>query len=922
MRTLVVLLGLTTLAAAADTIVPTEPRTPAEELKGFKLPAGFEAQLVASEPEIQKPMQLAFDAKGRLWVTTSHHYPFAAETDKSTDKLFILSDFDANGKAKSVVAFDDKLNIPIGICPLSDGKSVIVGEAGRILKLTDTDGDGKADKREVLFTGFGIRDTHGMTNSYTLLPDGWIYACHGYLNDSTVKGKDGHEVHMQSGNTFRFRPDGSRIEIYTRGQVNPFGMCTDPWLNLYTADCHSRPMTQLIRGAVYDSFGKPHDGLGYAPHVMNHLHGSTGLCGITYYAADYYPKEWTGVMFVGNCVTSRINCDRISWHGSTPVGKELPDFLVSDDAWFRPVDIKLGPDGALYVSDFYNRIIGHYEVDLKHPGRDKDRGRIWRIVKKGSPPMHAARFDVPDAAMTALRALVAKADWTDADRQNNLATFRDSKSIQMQRAAVEGITAHSHALFIEPLLDYIPKIPADDTHMRMAARIALRNCIVAAGGMEKVKHLVTPERVVTLFDVALAIRSRDSHTFLAKTFTNDRLPPGQEQAAAEILGRYESEMAIEILNTHKVISVATISALLSGLQTAGVKGLSPETMKRITTYVLLAMPIEGKGIDQPAAVLRMLMSFPEFATLNARNKHLIITATLPLLDIGTSLTARMDLAEALIRIPDDQAQSILTGILNDAGEDVRLRARIISAKLVKPTTADRTIAKGLLKTAPYALASTIANSLAGDAVGAEILLALVKSGEAPARLLQEKSVVTRLKASKLPEVDARITELTKNLPSVEKRIDDLIKARAAGFKKATVDIAKGKEVFAKNCANCHQLNNEGAKVGPQLDGVGIRGLERLLEDTMDPNRNIDQAFRATKVDLKDGRSITGLLKGEEGDVYIIYDALGKEQRIPKADVDDKTTLGQSAMPGNLDTIIPEADYYHLLGYLLDQKPKK
>jgi putative heme-binding domain-containing protein len=132
----------------------------------------------------------------------------------------------------------------------------------------------------------------------------------------------------------------------------------------------------------------------------------------------------------------------------------------------------------------------------------------------------------------------------------------------------------------------------------------------------------------------------------------------------------------------------------------------------------------------------------------------------------------------------------------------------------------------------------------------------------------------------------------------------------------------GKAVFTKNCAVCHQLNNEGAKVGPQLDGVGIRGLERLLEDTLDPNRNVDQAFRATKLDLKDGRNLTGLLLREEGEVYVLADAQGKEQRIPKADVDQKATANTSAMPANLDTVMTEAEYYHLLRFLLEQKVKK
>src|SRR5262249_9747550 len=124
------------------------------------------------------------------------------------------------------------------------------------------------------------------------------------------------------------------------------------------------------------------------PNMINHDHGSTALCGLAWYDADQFPAEFKGTMFLGNVVTNRINFDKIEFVGSTPKAIQQPDFLVSDDPWFRPVDIKLGPDGALYVSDFYNKIIGHYEVDLRHPGRDKTRGRVWRIVwtGKGAKP--------------------------------------------------------------------------------------------------------------------------------------------------------------------------------------------------------------------------------------------------------------------------------------------------------------------------------------------------------------------------------------------------------------------------------------------------------------------------------------------------------------------------------------------------------
>ena len=166
--------------------------------------------------------------------------------------------------------------------------------------------------------------------------------------------------------------------------MNPFGLAFDPLGNLYSSDCHSRPVYQLLRGAWYPSFGKPDDGLGFGPEMVTHDHGSTGIAGISYYAADQFPEAYRGTVFIGNVVTNRVNHDRIEWHGSTPKGIEQPDFVWSEDNWFRPVDIELGPDGALYVADFYNRIIGHYEVSLTHPGRDRTSGRIWRIVYRGA----------------------------------------------------------------------------------------------------------------------------------------------------------------------------------------------------------------------------------------------------------------------------------------------------------------------------------------------------------------------------------------------------------------------------------------------------------------------------------------------------------------------------------------------------------
>ena len=356
----------------------TEPSSPAQERDAFKLPPGFEIELIASEPDISKPMNMAFDAKGQLWVTDTLEYPFPAPLNqKGRDSIKVFSDTDKDGAYDKITTFADGLNIPIGLYPYKNG--VLVWSIPNLWWYEDTDGDGMADRREKRYGPLGWeRDTHGMNASFTRGFDGWLYATHGFNNDTTITGTDGSRVVMHSGNTYRIRLDGSRVEQHTFGQVNPFGMCLDPLGNFYTADCHSAPVYQLVRGAYYPSFGKPHDGLGFAPTLMSHAHESTAICGIVFYDDDQWPLEYRENVFIGNVMTSKLNRDALLAAGSSRKAIEMPDLLKTRDPWFRPVDLQLGPDGALYIADFYNRIIGHYEVPLKHPGRDRERGRVSR----------------------------------------------------------------------------------------------------------------------------------------------------------------------------------------------------------------------------------------------------------------------------------------------------------------------------------------------------------------------------------------------------------------------------------------------------------------------------------------------------------------------------------------------------------------
>jgi putative heme-binding domain-containing protein len=226
-----------------------------------------------------------------------------------------------------------------------------------------------------------------------------------------------------------------------------------------------------------------------------------------------------------------------------------------------------------------------------------------------------------------------------------------------------------------------------------------------------------------------------------------------------------------------------------------------------------------------------------------------------------------------------------------------------------------------LPAAPARLQNVIAAGLAGSKPGAEKLFDAIKEGKAAARLLQEQAVNVKLGESKPPDWKERVAKLTEGLPSVDQKLAKLLKDRRENFIKDKGDAAKGAKVFEKSCMICHTLAGKGAKVGPQLDGIGIRGLDRLLEDVLDPNRNVDQAFRTTLLELKSGKRITGLLLREEGEVYVMADAEGKEVRVPKDTVDDKSVLPSSPMPANFNDQITEEDFNHLMAFLLAQTAK-
>ncbi|HEY4310309.1 MAG TPA: HEAT repeat domain-containing protein [Pirellulales bacterium] len=1002
------------LSDSPQLVAPTEAISAAEQQKKFHLPPGFSIQLVAAEPEIRKPMNLNFDVHGRLYATQSEEYPFPAQGDAPRrDVVKRFDDIGPDGRPARISTVVSGLNIPIGILPRED--ALIYYAIPEIYRAADPKQDDHYQPGQPLYSSFGFRDTHGMANSFTRWVDGWVYACHGFNNDSDVKGADGNAVKMNSGNTYRFRPDGSHIEQFTHGQVNPFGLAMDPLGNLYSSDCHTKPIYMLLRGAWYPSFGKPHDGLGYGPEMIEHFHGSTGIAGVVYYAADQFPAEYRETVFIGNPVTGRVNHDRFEPHGSTYKAIEQPDFISCDDPWFRPVDIKMGPDGALYIADFYNCIIGHYEVPLTHPRRDRSLGRIWRVVYTGTeqapapsprrmPDLARLRaawlvdlLDDPnltvrvlaserlttvlgsgesvaashidllkgalssqatdDAATTRkthalwlversltgglprdtvdrlandparmvrvhlVKALAERAEWNGSSDVYGLVRgkLHDADPF-VRRAAADALARHPQVENVEPLLNLWAETPADDTHMVHVVRMAVRDQLLKPGTYGALAALAgaKPDFAARLADVSLGVRNAESSAYLLSYAETHAVDDGPLAEYLHDAVRYATdEQFTEAMRRAQAVAAGSYTrqqtallALAKAAQERGkpVPAFTGDWAGRVAT-ILLAQPDRpsvDRGIEL-AKQLHVTAAFDALAALAARDSKLP--------DVRN---AALDACVA-----NDAGRAIATArnILSDAAEAIPMRQKAATVMAAMNLPDARAALAEQLKAAPDRLAVEIARGLAATAEGGETLLTEVTAGRCSPRLLKDATVEQKLNAAKLPELADRLAKLTADLPAADERLAQLVDARRGGFAQAKADPAAGQQVFQKVCAACHTLAGQGAKIGPGLDGVGLRGLDRLLEDTLDPSRNVDQAFRTTLINTTGGNVVTGLLLREEGEVLVLADAQGKEVRLPRSEVEERTMSKLSPMPANVADLIPEADYYNLLAYLLEQKQK-
>ncbi|MGN6387040.1 MAG: DUF7133 domain-containing protein, partial [Verrucomicrobiota bacterium] len=885
------------------------------------------------------------------------------------------------------------------------------------------------------------------------------------------------------------------------------------------------------------------------PTMIDHSHGSTAIAGIVYYADDLWPEEYQRNMFIGNVMTSRLNRDTLFDRGSSKTAREEPDFMTTTDPWFRPVDSQLGPDGSYYVADFYNRIIGHYEVPLNHPGRDRERGRIWRITYKDK------RRDLPDLTKKSAEQLVEEfrspnlprrllalneyvdrvgsagieslkkvlgdtdagsneivqslwglerlkaldfasiqkfathndpvvrthimhilserheSDGSDRRPELLLAGLQDSNPL-VQRGAADAMGQFPVAeRFVTPILETLKSVPETDDHLRYTLRMALRDQLKTEAGSKLLREgKFSTEDSKQVASVCLAIPDPAAATFLLNHLQTVKEEPGvvanyvrhavryldendlpkmtsfirdnyknevdqqlsffkamQEGSAqrglklTDEVKQWGTELAGQLLDSsddknqpwrniplaahnpanpwflqERTSADGKKATFLCSLPPGGEsltgtlqskpftipdrlefwvaghdgypdKGPQGNNLVRLVSSkngnVLAKAPAPRNDTAQkiswdlskfagqqgyleivdadtgnayawiaagrfepavvalpksdPSQVSKRIQSAADIAK-SLKAESLAPKMARLVVNESVDLQARAALENALVALQPNEVRSALAPLVGEASISNDLRKQI-SRALARGNHGDSTpvlvVAMGSI---PSRLQVKAAQSLAGTSSGAETLLKLVEESHAPAVLLLDKTVQDKLAALNSAPIKERLAKVTRDLEPASEAVQKLIEQRRASYKPGKVHPEEGAKVFTQNCAVCHQIEGQGAVVGPQLDGIGSRGLERIIEDVLDPNRNVDLNFRTQIVVLKDGDVMSGLLRREEGELLVLVDTTGKEINIPKKDIESRRQSETSLMPANFGDVIPEQDFDNLLAYLLSK----
>jgi putative membrane-bound dehydrogenase-like protein len=663
---------------------------PAEAQKKFVLPPGFEARLFAAEPDVVNPVAMTWDARGRLWILELYEYPLGAPPGtKPRDRIKILEDTDNDGRADKVTVFADGLNLATGLL-LGNG-GVYVGQAPAFLFLQDTNQDDVADTRTVLLDGFGLDDRHELLNGFTWGPDGWLYMTHGVFTHSRVKIPEASAPGVEvTAAVARYQPATKKFEVFADGTSNPWGVDFDARGNAFVSACVIDHLFHMAAGGIYArQGGVPGNPYSYEllPSIVNHKHHMAAYCGICIYQGDEFPQEYLGHVLMGNIHQCAINQDVLAPNGSSFKADATKDFLTTSDGWFRPVSTQVGPDGAVWIADWYDKYPCYQNAQADPEGVDRTRGRIWRIVYTGDHP-GAKIPSRPDKAMDLEKLPVGQL--VDLLANRNEWHRRMAQHLLGEKLTINKTTGTSTAI------SRLEKLAADGntSELRLAAFWTLHNAGLLASTDVLDRALASSDPAVRAWAIRFA-----GEILQSDSSREQELVPKLVEAASDsdpTIRLAVATAARELVSTSLTVDTSPATRISPGPMLSALVNSSSDAKDPLLPFMIwmAAEPAfannPGPGLDWLAThgsatlplsgilakkAMRRICDSPDAEQLEAAVNFLSIIATE---DNGLVLAALEGLIEgqrAKPRVPNAVTKSLFAKLENSPNAAIKERSR-------------------------------------------------------------------------------------------------------------------------------------------------------------------------------------------------------------------------------------------------------
>jgi putative membrane-bound dehydrogenase-like protein len=967
------------------------PLDAAESMKHFVHPVEFEVQVYATDPDIKRPICMNWDERGRLWIAETLDYPNEMKPKgQGRDRIVILEDTKGTGKADRFTVYADGLSIPTSFAFHKGG--IIVHQAPSTLFLKSSKGDDKADVRQTLFSGWGTYDTHAGPSNLRYGLDNWYWGMVGY---SGFNGFVGNDKHKFSQGFYRFKGDGSVLEFARSTNNNSWGVGISEEGLVFGSTANGNPSVYMpIPNRYYESVK------GWSSSVLKGIAGNpkfdpvtdkirqvdyhgrfTAAAGHALYTARLYPRDyWNKTAFLAEPTGHLVATFQIEKNGTDFKSHPAWNLLASDDEWSAPIMAEVGPDGCVWVIDWYNYIVQHnptpngwktgkggaYETEL----RDKSRGRIYRLVPKGAKL--PAPLDLSKASLEELVKTLANDNQFWRMHAQRLLVERGKKDVVPALLAlvadekVDGIGLNPGAIHALWTLQGLGALGTDEK-LDEAVLAALRH---KSAGVRRSAVLVLPRNAdagVMLVGSGV-LNDPDPHVRLAALLAVAEMPDFLDvgPALAKVVGTAAN------MSDRWIPDAATAAAAkhdrhflkaVAQVKTPPAKAL--EIVAIVSEHyargepkdldgVLLACGAADKKVAE-AFVAGMAKGWPtsrKVALQDATGKALeSLMENLSATGQGRLVKLAANWGnKGLEKYTGDIAKKLLA-TLNDKGATDEARAAA-AKELLEFRGGDAKLVDEILDLVtpqtPPALATGLIDAVAGSPAAGKALVARLEkltpaARTAALRVLLAKTESTRLLLDALDAGKVQLAELT--LDQKQSLADHPDKKLAAQAKailerggglpsadrqkviddlmpltKKTGDAKVGKAVFTKNCAVCHTHSGEGNKVGPDLTGIGVHPKSELLVHIFDPSRSVEGNYRLYTITTNDGKVYNGILASESKTAVEVIDAQAKKHVLQRDNIDTLVGSTKSLMPDGFEKTLAAEEIVNLLEFLAQRGP--